>query len=256
MPQTKSKMRILLLDIETSPNKVYTWGLWDQNIGLNQIEEVGYTMCWAAKWLDSREVLFNSTQMEKRKGEMIKEIHSLLEEADAVVHYNGKKFDIPTLNKEFILAGLQPPSPYKEIDLLRVARQRFRFQSNRLEHVASVLDIGTKTKHMGMDTWRKCMEGDEKAWRLMERYNKQDVKLLEKVYQKMLPWIAQHPNHGLYVDTDRPVCKNCGSPKVIKKGFEFTGVGKYQRYKCKNCGAPLRGATLLNTAAERKKLLR
>lgn len=250
-----SAMKILHIDIETSPNKVYCWGLWQQNIYLDQIVDSGKTLCWAAKWHGSNKILFNSLYDQKSKGGMIKEIHSLLDEADVVVHYNGKKFDIPVLNKEFILAGLTPPANYKEIDLLRVARHRFRFTSNKLDYVAQILGIGAKLNHKGMELWKGCMENDIKSWRVMEKYNKQDVKLLEKLYIKILPWIQQHPNHGLYVD-NRPVCKNCGSAKVIKKGVEFTGVGKYQRYKCGDCGTPLRGAVLLNSAAERKAILR
>ena len=30
-------MKILLLDIETTPMQVYAWGLWDQNISIDQI---------------------------------------------------------------------------------------------------------------------------------------------------------------------------------------------------------------------------
>lgn len=187
---------------------------------------------------------------------MITAIHKLLEKADAVVHYNGCKFDIPTLNKEFILMGLNPPSNYKEIDLLRVARARFKFQSNKLDFVAQALGVGTKIKHKGMDLWKGCMDKDERSWRLMEKYNKKDVLLLEQVYKRMLPWIKNHPNYGLYTDSDRPVCRNCGSSKVIKKGMEYTAVGKYQRFKCRDCGTHMRGATLQNTAAERKRLLR
>lgn len=248
-------MKILHLDIETAPNRVYCWGLWDQNIGLNQIEEVGYTICWSAKWDGERKIHFSSLQNQTKEN-MIEKIHSLLEEADAVVHYNGTKFDIPTLNREFIVLGLDPPSPYKEIDLLRVARSRFKFPSNKLDFVAQALGLGSKKKHMGMSLWKGCMSNDVASWKTMEAYNKQDVRLLERVYKKMLPWIKTHPNYGLYVDTDRPVCKNCGSGKVIKKGTEYTQVGKYQRYKCGNCGTPMRGATLLNSIEERKKLLR
>ena len=248
-------MKILHLDIETAPHRVYAWGLWGQDIGLNQIEEAGYTMCWSAKWNGKKDIFFSGLNKDSHEA-MIKKVHKLLEEADAVVHYNGTKFDVPTLNKEFILLGLDPPASYKEIDLLTVARKRFRFPSNKLDYVAQALGLGSKTKHMGMDLWKGCMEGDKKCWRTMETYNKQDVRLLEKVYKKMLPWIKTHPNYGLYLSSDRPVCKNCGGNKIIKKGTEYTQVGKYQRYKCSTCGTPMRGATLLNTAEERKKLLR
>jgi DNA polymerase elongation subunit (family B) len=250
-----SSMKILYLDIETSPHKVYAWGLWDQNVYIDQIVEAGRTLCWAAKWYGKDKIMFNSVYQQKNKHDMIKEIHVLLEEADAVVHYNGKKFDIPVLNKEFILAGLNPPSSYKEIDLLRVAKERFKFASNKLDYVAQILGIGAKLNHKGMELWKGCMENDPKSWRVMEQYNKQDVRLLEKLYKKVLPWIIGHPNHGLYVE-DRPVCRNCGCKKIIKKGFEFTQVGKYQRFRCTGCGASLRGATLLNSIQERRELLR
>ncbi len=173
-------MRILLLDIETAPNKVYTWGLFDQNISINQIVESGYTLCWAAKWHKKGKVAFSSLQATSHK-QMLKEVHALLEEADAVVHYNGTKFDIPTLNKEFIKVGMNPPSPYKEIDLLRIARGKFRFTSNKLDYVAQFLGLGSKHKHKGMELWKGCMSNDAPSWKTMERYNKQDVKLLEKV---------------------------------------------------------------------------
>jgi len=90
----------------------------------------------------------------------------------------------------------------------------------------------------------------------MERYNKQDVNILEKVYKRMLPWIKNHPNYGLYTDNTRPVCRNCGRSTIIKKGIEYTQTGKYQRYKCRGCGTHLRGSTMQNTLADRRKLLR
>jgi DNA polymerase elongation subunit (family B) len=249
-------MKILFLDIETAPHKVFAWGLWDQNISINQIDEPGYTLCYSAKWLGKKELMFASINQDGNHANMVTKIHELLEDADAVVHYNGTKFDIPTLNLEFLLAGLVPPSGYKEIDLLRVARHRFRFPSNKLDYVAQALGLGSKIKHRGMDLWKGCMDGDEKSWRTMEAYNKMDVRLLERVYKKMLPWIKQHPNYGLYLKSDRPVCKNCGSYKVEKKGMEYTQVGKYQRYRCTACGTPMRGATLQNTLEDRKRLLR
>lgn len=248
-------MKILHLDIETAPNMVYCWGLYDQNIAINQIVEPGYTLCWSAKWHGERKMHFSSLYRDGHSV-MVQKIFDLLEEADAVVHYNGTRFDIPTLNKEFVLEGLVPPSSYKEIDLLRVARQRFKFPSNKLDYIAKELGLGSKTKHLGMDLWRGCMAEEAASWRIMERYNKQDVNLLEKLYLKLRPWIKNHPNQGLYVNSKNPVCRNCGSDDLIRKGFEYLMVGKYQRFRCNSCGAPNRGATLENTRDERKRLLR
>ena len=178
-------MKILLLDIETSPNTAHVWGLWNQNVSLNQLMESSYVMCWAAKWLGKKEVMFDSV-MENSHTNMIKIIHQLLNECDAVIHYNGSKFDIPTLNKEFLLLGLKPPAPYKEIDLLKTARRKFKFPSNKLDYVAQALGVGKKVKHIGHELWIQCMAKDKKAWAIMKKYNKNDVVILEKVYNKML----------------------------------------------------------------------
>lgn len=242
-------MKILHIDIETAPNKVYSWGLWNQNISINQIVEPGYTLCWAAKWHGKREVFFSSVH-ETTPEKMIKQAHKLLDEADVVCHYNGRKFDIPTLQAEFLLYGLDPPSQFKQLDLLKTARGQFRFPSNKLDYISQQLGLGTKTKHMGMEMWRDCMDGCDKAWKVMKRYNIQDVRLLEKLYKTLLPWIKAHPNWGVYLDAERPTCRNCGSKKVVKKGVERTNTLTYQRYKCKDCGTPLRGRKRLYPAAD------
>lgn len=233
-------MKVLFLDIETAPNLVHVWGLWQQNVGLPQIMASGYVLCWAAKWLDGETVFFDSIYQSKPKT-MLKRIHKLLEEADVVAHYNGQKFDIPTLNKEFILHGMKPPAPYKQVDLLKVSRTQFKFPSNKLDYVAHALGLGKKTKHIGHELWIKCMERDQDAWKIMEEYNKNDVTLLEKVYYKMLPWIKGHPNHGLY-STNGLVCPHCGSEHWHRRGYYHTNATKYARYRCTKCGAWFRGA--------------
>jgi DNA polymerase elongation subunit (family B)/predicted RNA-binding Zn-ribbon protein involved in translation (DUF1610 family) len=228
-------MKILLLDIETAPNTAYVWGLFKENIPLQRIIDSGYVMCWAAKWLGEEEMFFGSIHHSRPKT-MLKAIHRLLEEADAVVHYNGTRFDIPTLNKEFLLHGMNPPSTYKQVDLLNTARQRFRFTSNKLDYVAKALGVGKKTDHAGFQLWVDCMAGDPAAWGEMEEYNKNDVVLLEEVYYKFLPWIKGHPNTGLYEGAEDNTCPNCGGTHLVKRGFSFTVTNKYQRYQCRDCG--------------------
>lgn len=226
-------MKILLLDIETAPNLAYVWGLWQQNVGLNQIESAGYTLCWAAKWLHEDTVMFDSI---KKSGEkrMLQRIHKLLDQADAVVHYNGVKFDIPTLNKEFLKNDMTPPAPYKHIDVLLHCRRIFRFESNKLDYVAKALGLGSKVKHEGFELWVQCMAGDKAAWKRMEEYNRHDVVLLERVYERVLPWIVGHPN--VSVHDEIPSCTNCGSTHYHARGYAITNATKYKRYRCVDCG--------------------
>ena len=48
--------KVLVIDIETSPNVVYAWGLWDQNIGISQVIEPSRVLCFAAKWVGQKKV--------------------------------------------------------------------------------------------------------------------------------------------------------------------------------------------------------
>ena len=235
-------MKALLLDIETAPNIVYIWELWSKNmyVPTNQIIDARYVLCWSAKWYGEKEMMFSSVQQDGEKT-MLKKIHRLLDEADVVIHYNGKKFDIPALNKEFITHGFTPPSPYKQIDLLTVARSKFKFASNKMDFVAETLGLGTKVRHKGFKLWIECMDGDKESWKVMEAYNKQDVILLEKIYEKMRPWIRRHPNTALYTDGSVPACTTCGSKHFQRRGYSYTAAHKYPRFRCNDCGSWFRG---------------
>jgi hypothetical protein len=227
-------MKILLLDIETAPNTAYVWGLFKENIPLARLVETGYVLCWSAKWYGETGISYMDMHRSSRI-DMLKGIHSLLEQADAVIHYNGTSFDIPTLNKEFIKHNLTPPSPYKQIDLLRTARSQFKFTSNKLDHVAQELGVGKKKEHRGFELWIDCMKNNNSdAWAEMEEYNIGDVILLERVYDRLKPWIKNHPNQNLY-SNGRHVCPACGGEKLHKRGTSYTISGRYQRYVCLDC---------------------
>jgi len=227
----------LILDIETAPLISYHWGLWDQNISINQIKEPGYVLCWAAKWHGKPKVHFKSIK-HHGKEKMLKGVFDLLEQADSVIHYNGTRFDIPTLNGEFVTMKWPRPAPFAQIDLLQVARKQFRLPSNKLAYVAQHLGVGNKTPGTNFDLWKDCMNGKPKAWALMKKYNIQDVSLTESVYDRLLPWITTHPNHGLHVGS--PACTNCGSTHLQRRGTARTKTMEYQRFQCRDCGSWVR----------------
>lgn len=247
-------MKILILDIEITPTLAAVWGLFRQNISINQILGNSEVLCWAAKWLGSDETYFSSIEMTSKK-KMLKEIFKLLEEADAVVTYNGKSFDLKILNKEFALQGWARPSPYKNIDMLQVMRSQFRFTSNKLGYVAPQLGLGGKTKHSGYDLWLHCMNPRsaeyKDSWKVMETYNIQDVELLENLYVRLKGWVPNHPSHSALLNDH--VCPNCGSSHLQRRGTAITTTLSYQRYQCKDCGAWSR--TKLADKADRRRQL-
>lgn len=239
-------MKTLLLDIETTPNIAYTFDLWRTTIAPVKIIEVSRVLCFSAKWLDApRKTMefysaFNAASStvsyadQADRVEMLDNAHRLLDEADCVIHYNGHAFDIPYLNREFLLEGYLPPSPIKQIDLLQTVRKVFQFPSNQLAHVSKELGLPGKVEHEGFALWIKCMNGDVKAQKLMEKYNKQDVYMLEDLYHYLQPWIISHPSHAAF--TGDFVCPACGSSDLMKRGYAYTAVSKFQQYCCQDCG--------------------
>jgi uncharacterized protein YprB with RNaseH-like and TPR domain len=206
-------------------------------------------ICFGARWYGQKKVQCSSIHHDGKEA-MLKAIHELIDQADAVVGWNSASFDIKHLNREFVENGLLPPSPHKDIDLMRVAKQRFKFPSNKLEYVAQKLEVGAKVKHSGFELWVKCMAGDEAAWREMKKYQIQDVNLLVELYEKLLPWIKNHPNRAL-IDGRPEACVNCGGNSINARGMEVTGAGVYRKYQCQSCGKWMRGAKSEGTSTMR-----
>jgi hypothetical protein len=265
-------MRILAWDIELSPILGYTWSLWPNVIPINHIVEPQRVICFGARWVDQKKVIFRSEHHDTRE-DMLATIHELLDEADAVLSWNGQAFDSKHIRREFEHAGMNPPAPWKEIDLLKTARSQFKFASNKLDYVAQYLGVGQKVKHQGMDLWRACVDAPgfdpmnatweeiqaareatmaarDKAWRTMKRYQFQDVNLLVDLYDRMLPWIPTHPNVALYNDIPDG-CKKCGSTNLQRRGYEVTSAGKYRRYHCQDCSTWQRGSKSVATTEMR-----
>jgi uncharacterized protein YprB with RNaseH-like and TPR domain len=182
-------MKTLLLDIETTPMQVYTWGLWDQNISIDQIIKSTEMLCFGARWLGTKKVIFKSVHHDGKEA-MLKELHKLMDEADLLVGWNSAAFDHKHINREFLENGIMPPAPTKDLDLMTITKANFLFPSNKLDYVAQKLGVGAKVKHSGFKLWLRCMDGDNKAWAEMKKYQVQDVNLLAELYDVLLPWFV------------------------------------------------------------------
>lgn len=240
--KVKPQAKVLILDIETSPMKAWVWRRWRENIYIDQTIQEWYMLSWSGKWLGSTEAFgYVLTPEEISKEDdfrILKELHDALNEADIVVAHNGKRFDIPKINTRFILSGLTPTSPYKQIDTLDVAKKQFGFSSNSLDAIATFFGFDNKDPHDFM-LWKECLEGDAASLERLLKYNKKDVEILEQVYLKMRPWIKNHPNVNVILDTQ--TCPHCGGTSMEKLQSTYsTQHYQYPVYKCSKCGAVFR----------------
>lgn len=254
-PQTA---RILIYDIETSPNLGYIWGKYEQNV--LAFEQEWYILCFAYKWLGEKKthvVALPDFKLYKKEPtndyEVVKRLHELFDEADVIIAHNGDKFDQKKSQARMIVHGMQPPSPYRQIDTMKVARKYFNFNSNKLNDLGELLKLGQKVETGGFKLWLDCMNGVKSAWDKMKKYNKQDVVLLEKVYVAMRGWIKPHPAMNL-MEGKLTACPTCMSENVHKNGFYFNKVSKVQVWHCNDCGANPRSRQV-EAVKERIKLV-
>lgn len=237
-----SPARVLILDIETAPLRSYTWGLWKQNVSMNQIMSDWFMLTWSAKWLFENKVfsdrLTSKEALDQNDKRISKNIWKLLDEADIIIAHNAYQFDIKRLNTRFLINGFDAPMPYQIIDTLEHAKKRFKISSNRLDYINKMLGLSRKIDTGGFELWDGCMKGDTKSLVKMEQYNIKDVKILEETYLRIRSWIKPHPNMGLFVDENITSCPSCGSTDISfgRKPYVTTAC-LYELFRCENCGS-------------------
>lgn len=239
--------RMLVVDIETAPNLGFHWGLWQQNIdAMSQLVTPGRMLCWGARWHGERKMHFASEWSDGRIG-MLQGIHDLLDEANFVIGWNSARFDRPWIQAELDKESIGIPSQARDIDLMRVAKKELKLPSYKLDYVAQKhYGMPGKVTHTGFRLWRDILMGTDeekaKAQRLMKRYQLGDIRVTDAVFERMWPLIRILPNPALYSDDGTPEACACGSTSLQRRGWFYTTVSAFPRWRCNDCGKWLRGA--------------
>lgn len=223
--------RLLFLDIEWRAVKAYVWRAWDENVMPDQIIEDGGLLCICFKFSDEKEYQFYS-DWTHTKEEMLIATREAILAADAVVTYNGDKYDLPKIQGELLRHDLPPIPPVTSIDVIKTVKKMGYFM-NRLAFIGPFLGLGKKVAHEGFSLWKKVDQGDETARKKMQKYCIQDVRLLVNLYRKVRPFIRTHPHLGF---SSPEACPACGSVHVQKRGVRRTRSFLIQRISCQGCG--------------------
>ena len=241
----RREAKVLLYDLEVSPRLGYYYGTYD----VTPIQEVEapilLSISW--KWLGDKKV--NSLTLDDRglvdthnDKLLVKELWKLLDECEIACGHNSKRFDDKMANYFFIKHNMTPPSPYKEVDTLQIARRFFKFDNNKLDYLDKFLGGKGKTETTYADVWYDLLNGDKRARKkasdLMKKYNEQDVLALENIYKRLLPWATNHPNMALHAG--RPdVCPRCGFEADFRvRAYRKTGMQiNAVQYECSHCHA-------------------
>ena len=242
--------KVLLLDVETAPNLSYVWGRWEQNV--IDVHTHWYMLSFAWKWKGEKKTKClalpdfpaHYTKDPENDKPLMEALWDLLHDADIVIAHNGDAFDLKKATARFLFHKIAPPSPFKTIDTLKMARKFFKMDSNRLDDLGAYLGVGRKIAHTGKHLWFGCMHGKKSSWATMKRYNKHDVELLERVFERMKPWATNLPDFSIYGNHRGTVCPTCQSNNVVKEGVYHSKKLKYQQWSCRVCGHWFHGERL------------
>lgn len=259
---TKTGMRLLFIDLESSPDVAVSFKRFKTSYGQDNIlQEGGSLLTIAWRWNDDPTTYGMAlTPQEAKDGKdlrLVRTLWNLIEDADALCAHNLVQFDNALLNARLVINKLPPHKTVKMIDTLKIARS-MKFQSNRLDSLGVALDVGAKTKHSGIKLWIDCMAGDQRALDEMLAYNKNDVDLLVAVYERLKSFDTKAPNAGLYttVSENESVCRVCGSNHLeVTDKLIVTTNSTYNEVKCLDCGSRSRKRQAVNSKEQRKNLL-
>lgn len=231
-------MKTLLIDLETFPLSAFAWDTRKVYIANNQIISNPGVLSFAAEWYEKPyDKVFYSLWSDGKQA-MAEAAWDLMQEADAVITFNGDRFDMQWLNTLWMETNLHKtrglPTEPASIDLYKTVRSKLRLHSNKLENVTKWLGVKQKMQTGGFELWVGCMNGDPRAQAKMERYNRNDVTIMRKVYEALRPLMRSHPNLNVIHGTE-DLCPACGSARRTKDGTRPTLTRRYQRYRCTDC---------------------
>lgn len=251
------ELKTLIVDIERLPGRARVkhrgltiegdfWDLggWKHTIGYrihaDDVLEWPSTICFAAGWYGAKAKTFHAAWEEGGADAMYEAAFELYDQADLVMTYNGVGFDNRHLTSGWTERGMGRPSTWKDIDLLKVARQSQGWESKTLDSVCKRLGVPTKVDKYSVEVARAAMAGDVKAQRKLKRYNLGDVDILSPVYAALMSHIKGHPHVAPSLGLERPTCPRCASTDVERVGTYTPGVYNYPEFKCRTCSGPFR----------------
>jgi len=216
--------RILIFDLETSDLR----------------SDWGFTICAGYKWLDERRIYCPSIMDYPDWHEditddsrLIKDVHKVMNEADMLVSFYGKGFDLKWFNTKFLQHGLDVLPNHPHVDLFYTAKGNLNLSRKSLDNISKFLQLPQKKYHVQPEIWRKARVGVPKALEQVIEHCKRDVLITEKLYHRLKPLIRQHPRVAGW----QP-CRVCGSTSLQKRGYAVTTtMGRKIRIQCQGCGA-------------------
>lgn len=212
--------RVLLFDIETT----------------NLAADFAVLLCVGYKWLGEKKVYcpaidFSTGNHIRAEKALLKAFMPVLEEADVLVTYNGKRFDVPFLQAKALEHGYNALPNTSHVDLYWTVKHAMRISRKSLQNAGYFLGLSNEKTPVEGKIWVKAMLGDAGALRYIVKHCKADVRVLEELYYRLRSLVRGHPR------VNGNACKACGSSNIHGRGRYVTKLkGAQWRTICQDCG--------------------
>jgi DNA polymerase elongation subunit (family B) len=242
MNKLRTQRKRLFFDIETAPNVGLFWEAgYKKNIDYTNITRERAIICICYKWEDDEEAQALTWDKKQNDKKMLQTFVKIAAQADELVGHNGNKFDLAWIRTRCLYHGIDMFPKYTVIDTLSIARSKFKFNSNKLDYIGKFLKLGEKIK-TSYSLWVDILLGkSQPALDEMINYCKQDVILLEQIYNKIKSHLEPKTHFGVIFKQKRQSCPECGSDDNISHGIRVSSNGlKYRRLQCMTCSKHFR----------------
>ena len=228
----------LYFDIEVSPNIGMFWEAgYKLNIGTENIVKERAIICICYKWEGEKKV--HSLRWDKNQCDktLLKEFIKVANDAHELVGHNSDMFDLPWIRTRCLFHNIDMFPNYTTIDTYKISKNKFKFNSNKLDYIAKFLGVGAKIK-TDYSLWKDIvLKNCETSMKKMIRYCMQDVLILERVHQKLKAHDTIRTHFGVIKNDNRGSCPECGSSKINRQRIRVLASGtKKAQYKCTDCG--------------------
>jgi uncharacterized protein YprB with RNaseH-like and TPR domain len=229
--------------------------LWDIE-ATNLVGNIGNILCIGYKWYGDKKPTVLSIRDYERDFKrdptddrrLVKDFSKLIEQADVMVTWFGKRFDMPFLQTRLLYHGLPPAPQILHVDGWEIAKKKLKLHSNRLAAVQDFLELPSSKTPLSFRELSRSRAGHVPSLRSIEHHCYMDVEVLEQAYTKLRPIAGRyHPNTALI--RGRPeACTACGSEHIQARGYGYAETRLYKRYNCQDCGAWFRGTAAMKDA--------
>jgi predicted PolB exonuclease-like 3'-5' exonuclease len=223
--QLRKQMKRLFLDIETSPNIGFFWTAgFKLNISPESIIQERAIICVCWKWEGNNKIY--SLRWDKGDDKhLIETIVPIMNKSDEIIGHNIDAFDLPWIRTRAMLYNIPTNPTYKTFDTYLVAKKKFYLNSNKLAYLAQLLSIGQKL-HTDYDLWKDVvLKNDKKKLNYMVRYCGEDVRLTEKVFNRISYHAEPATHKGVLHDGEKWSCPYCASTNVYTNKTRVTARG-------------------------------